>query len=303
MADPSLVTIAFPKPGSVLAGRYVLQAVLGAGRHGTVYLAAHAALAREVAIKVAPPEGARALVAEAASAARVCHPGSVVIHDVGIAPSGDAYVVMERVRGRPLSWIIDEQPLPVIRAISIANQLIAALEAAHDAGVVHGDLTSANVLVDETAAGDRVVVIDYGEATCDAARPPTGVASDIRAAGQVLYEMITGSTEVASTGHKLLPMAVRRPALELPAALDYVVMRALEVDPQRRFPTAEAMRRSLETIDCARVLPRYHRSTVVPVLSAEGSGASRVLARLPARTTPPRRPSQLPDDLLLAPRR
>lgn len=286
------MAIVFPEYGSILAGRYVIEGVLGEGSCGTVYLAAQPALAREVAIKVVHAMHANELAAEAVAAARVGSRGCAAVHDVGVAPNGGFYMVMERVHGRQLSQIVDEEPLPVPRALSIAQQLVAMLEAAHDARVVHGDVRSANILVDETADGDRVTLIDYGHATCDAARPANGVTSDIRAAGIVLYEMVTGHTVIAGPDQRILPMAVRRPDLEIPAALDYAVMRALEPDPQRRFPTAEAMRRSLKTIDCRRVLPSYHRSTPIPTLpTAEGSGASRVpaaTAKSALRTMPRR---------------
>jgi serine/threonine-protein kinase len=286
----------------VLGGRYVIAGLLRAGIRGSVYLAAQPALAREVAIKAVPADRAHSLDREAVAASRVGHPGSITIHDTGRGPGGEAFLVMPHVRGRRLSEIIDEEPVPVVRALAIADQLVAVLEAAHDAGVVHGDLTSTNVLVEETGTGDRVVVIDYSDATYDAARQPTGVSSDIRAVGVLLYEMITGSTGLAWQGGKLLPVAVRRPELEIPAALDYAVMRALEPDAQRRFPTAEAMRRSLKTIDCSRVLPRYHRSTALPRFHAEGSGARRVVPQQQRPVARSRRPSPVPDELLLAPR-
>ena len=240
------MTIAFPSPGSVLAGRYVLQGVLGRGRSGQVHLAAQPALAREVAIKVVCADAAPLLAREAIAAARVRHAGSVIVHDVGVGPGGAGYLVMERVRGRPLAELVAAGPLPLAGALGITEQILGVLEVAHACGVVHGDLTGADLLVEETALGDRVVLFDYGPAVCDAADARPGVAADIRAAGVLLYQMLTGD------------MPSERAELELPPALDYVVTRALEPDLKRRFPTAQAMRRSLGALDRTRMPRPYH---------------------------------------------
>ncbi len=285
-----------PEPGSVLRDSYVLRERLGEGGMGVVYLADQPALARTVAIKILHPALAQnpSLVAafcdEAVAAGQVRHPSSVAIHDIGRTPEGMLYIVMEHLPGRPLGRLVAEETLTVTRALAIADQVLGAIGAAHDAGVVHADIKSDNFIVQELAGEDRVVLIDYGLARFEARGgvpdmvsgtpeylapelvlgEPPDARSDLYAAGILLYELLTGSTPFAGGApldilarhveDVVVPPSLRRPDGSIPPSLDQVVLRALDKDPARRFADADQMRRALKAIVPLRAIPSDART-------------------------------------------
>ncbi len=157
------------EPGRVIAGRYRLLSVLGTGGMGTVWRAHDDVLDRLVAIKeVSPPAEVTSdedqtlrerTLREARIAARLSHPNVVTIYDV--VEDGDRpWIVMELVDARTLRDIVEDGgPLPPPRAAAIGLQLLAALRAAHELGIVHRDVKPGNVLID---AGGRAVLADFG---------------------------------------------------------------------------------------------------------------------------------------------
>lgn len=213
-----------PAPGVTLAGKYVLLDVIGEGGMGTVFEAAHAALARTVAIKVMHRDLAdgqdhvRRFRQEAIAAGRFSHAHSVRILDYDRTPSGHPFLVMELVRGPTLvQYAYDNAPLPLEQVVGLAEQLLGALDAAHAVGVVHGDVKSDNIIVQRGELEPDIKLIDYGLAIVDGVRsepsPGAGsmllvgtpdymapeliaghcpsVASDLYAVGIVLYELLT----------------------------------------------------------------------------------------------------------------
>ena len=145
-------------------GGYRIEALLGAGGMGTVYLAQDNQLGRRVAIKVVDPsrcgrESSRSLLDEARTAAALNHPSICSVH--GLGRIGDEpFIVMEHVAGRPLSSVIpDGTGLPIETAIHYAMQIADALAHAHAHGVIHGDIKSANVMV---APDGRAKILDFG---------------------------------------------------------------------------------------------------------------------------------------------
>lgn len=286
----------------MLRDTYVLRERLGEGGMGVVFLADHPALARTVAIKIlypslaVNPEMARNFCDEAVAASQVHHPGSVEVHDVGRTPEGAPYIVMEHLRGQPLARIIAEQVLSLPRILAIIDQILAAVGAAHDAGVIHADIKSDNFIVEELAGGDRVVLIDYGLARFEARGGVTemvsgtpeylapelvlgdapSVASDLYAVGTILYEMLTGSTPFAGGAASeilarhvedvVVPASLRRPDGCIPPHLDELVLRALDKDPSRRFGDADEMRRCLTSIVPGHAMPSYARAEALAVL-------------------------------------
>ena len=145
----------------VVAGRYHLRSLLGAGGMGAVWLAHDRVLRRAVALKhVASREGDDGnAVREARAAAGIVHPGVVRVHDV--LPGEDGHwIVMEALPGQPMSTVIrDRGRLPVDEVVPIALRLLSALQAIHDAGLVHRDVKPSNVQICD---GDRVVLTDFG---------------------------------------------------------------------------------------------------------------------------------------------
>jgi serine/threonine-protein kinase len=264
---------------------------------GVVFLADQPALGRTVAIKILHPELAsdpslaRRFRDEARAASRVRHAGSVAILDCDVTAGGTPFIVMEHVAGRALGQILGEQELPLRRVLSIADQILRALEAAHACGVIHADVKCDNFLIDERPDGDAVTMIDFGLASLDgiwmssgfvAGTPeylapelirgsPPSIASDLYGAGVILYEMLTGaapftgdtSGEVLSRQlrDEVIAPSLRQPDRGIPPALDEIVLRALAKDPRRRFASAGDFAASLRAVGAlceVPVLPRCH---------------------------------------------
>lgn len=280
-----------PLAGSVLDGKYRLEEWLGEGGMGTVYRATHLLIDRHVAVKVLHPrfvgdESARQRFRrEARAAGRLRHPNAVAVTDFGQTPDGYVYIVMELLEGWALREVLSaEAPLPVERAVSLMTQAAAAVEAAHESGVIHRDLKPGNIFVVQRKNLPPVVkVLDFGIAKLavdnleesDAKNlTQTGVmigtprymspeqcdgekltpASDVYSLGIIFYEMLTGETPF--NGATPLAVALQhsskqpRPPRELlpsiPEELERVVLHALAKKPTERPADAGAFRRELE---------------------------------------------------------
>ena len=249
---------------------YQLGALLGRGGMGQVHVARHRS-GRVVAVKRVRNTlaGDRLVVDRLADEARmlrsVSHPNVVRALDDGTGHDGMPFLVMDRAYGTPLNQVIAQHgPLPRERLIAIASQLLAGLAAIHDAQVVHADLKSHNVLVDDV---DIVTIIDFGlartmtpTATSNdlvagtpaymapemiAGASPT-VTADIYAAATIIYEMLTGSTPYSGHISTILtrqlaesvePPSLRAPGRGISPAIDRVVLRGLEPSPAARYQT------------------------------------------------------------------
>jgi len=152
-----------PLDPHVRLGAFEIVSLLGAGGMGEVYRARDLRLDRDVALKVLPAaaladETARArLLHEARLASRLNHPSVCTIHEVGEA-EGQLYVAMELVDGEPLSGLTAGRALPAERVVRYGRQVADALAHAHERGIIHRDLKSANVVI--TADG-RAKVLDF----------------------------------------------------------------------------------------------------------------------------------------------
>src|SRR3954468_17916324 len=248
----------------LLADRYELREVVGAGGVARVHRAVDHHLERDVAIKVlddeqarsADPSGRDRFLREARSAARLHHPHLVTIYDAG-EDAGELFLVMELVDGQSLAALIAQRaPLPIDEAVSIATQVLDGLSAVHADGVIHRDVKPANVLVDRNG---NVRLTDFGIAkrldeieqsltssgmvvgtpTYLAPEQAVGgrlsMATDIYLVGVVLYEMLTGTRP---TGPDVDPSRVRP---DVPPHVAAAVVRATDVEPRRRFGSAEEM--------------------------------------------------------------
>ena len=267
------------QPGHVLGGRYVILELLGQGGMGAVYKARDREVDRLVALKVIRPELAghpdvlRRFKQELILARQVTHKNVIRIFDLGEA-EGAKFISMEYVDGRDLKSIRAERgKLQPEEASEIIEQVCRALDAAHAEGVIHRDLKPQNIMVDKHG---RVVVMDFGIARSREmpGLTQTGVVvgtpeymspeqakgeeidsrSDLFSLGIILYELLTGKSpyEATSSVAALLKRTRERavPPIKLdpaiPKFLNDIVVRCLEIDPQRRYASAQEILRDLE---------------------------------------------------------
>lgn len=174
-----------PDVGDLVAGKYRILRRLGQGGMGVVFEAEQSPLGRRVALKVlrsAPDdEGALAherFAREAQTAAQLNHPNVVTIHDYGVEGTGQAYLVMELVRGVSMrERLLAEGRLPWEQALAVARDIARALRAAHALGIVHRDLKPENVMWSGEGADARAMVLDFGLAKLRADAADAGTAT------------------------------------------------------------------------------------------------------------------------------
>jgi tetratricopeptide (TPR) repeat protein len=268
-------------PGTLVAGRYRVEELIGVGGMGMVYRARDERLGLPVAVKVLRPELAaegrveERLVRELVLARQVSHKNVVRIHDLG-EEDDLSFLTMDYVEGRSLQEVLREDgPLPAERAVGIARQLAEALAAAHAEAVVHRDLKPANVLLDPAG---RAYVTDFGVARSlggggltrtgrvlgtlaylspeQARGEPVDGRSDLYALGVVLFEMLTGElpfpgetpSEVMAQRLAGAPRTLRRAGLRTSLELDRVLARCLARDPDDRYPDAESLAADLAAL-------------------------------------------------------
>lgn len=159
-----------PAPGDVIAGKYVVQKIVGKGGMGVVVAAKHLALKQTVAIKLLSardsthPDAVRRLLREAELAAALRSDHVVRVHDVGMLEDGSPFLVMEFLVGKDASQILDQRgPLPVAEAVEWVMQTCDAVAEAHASGIVHRDLKPSNLFVITRRDGRAMVkVLDFG---------------------------------------------------------------------------------------------------------------------------------------------
>src|SRR5713226_2993666 len=273
-------------------GPYKIISPLAAGGMGEVYLAQDTRLGRKIALKLLPPDFAkdqhriRRFAQEARAASALNHPNVCVIHEVGKTSDGRHFIAMELIDGITLRERIAKRPLSVDDALVVAEQIAAALVAAHSAGVIHRDIKPENIML---RTDGYVKVLDFGLAKLSESRPglqgineastiahvhtepgtqmgtvrymspehlrerPVDGRADIWSFGVVLHEMITGVTPFeARTRNEIIALILRRQPARLrfsddvPPEFQQLVAKALNKNRAQRYQTVSALAADLK---------------------------------------------------------
>jgi serine/threonine-protein kinase len=329
-------TVADPLVGQVLEGRYRIESRIARGGMATVYVARDIKLGRTIAIKVMHPNLAqdddfvRRFIVEAKSAAALSHPSVVAVYDQG-TDGQHVFLAMEYVPGRTLRDLLTEQGrLGPRQALSLMQPVLAALGAAHRAGLVHRDVKPENVLLTDDG---QVKVADFGLARAETASKQTKTGmiigtvgymapeqvlsgnadsrSDVYAAGIMLFELLTGyqphqAESPLAVAYKHVNEVVPLPSSVLPGIppqLDALIATATNHDPARR--PADANHFLAAVVETDRALPRdidqrmanvtatFHQ----PTMPGPGSHTS-VLPPGMVRHAPPEPPASSADRLI-----
>lgn len=312
--------------------RYRLGDVIGTGGMSEVYRATDSLLGRDVAIKMLRPEMARDVNfrerfrKEAQNSGRLNHPNIVAVYDTGEADEDGMaipYIVMELVHGRTLRDLVREDgPLSPREAAQVLIPVAHALQASHDAGIIHRDVKPANIMITNTG---QVKVMDFGIARAlddstsamtqtsavigtaqylspeQAQGKPADARSDVYALGCVLYEAVTGHAPFEGE----TPFAVAyQHVQEEPNApsesldpdsltptervnLDAVVLTSMAKDPMDRYQSAQEFGADLERMSSGNVTraAQMHIADDEPSAHSQLEDSTRVAAVHPATTT------------------
>ena len=272
--------------GEIIDNRYQLKRVVAAGGMATIYYALDLRLDRPVAVKIMHPHLANdedfvgRFIREAKAAAALAHPNIVAIQDQGWNEGGvpAVFIVMEYIEGFTLRDVIIEQgALGVIESLRYFAPVIAAMSAAHSAGILHRDIKPENILISKDG---RVKIADFGLAkgpqlgatlTVESSvilgsvsylspeqvqRGLSDMRSDVYSLGIVLFEMLTGKKpfdgdspiQIAylHVNENIAAPSTLNPSI--PAELDEIVLKAAANDPDKRFKDAGAMQEQVLTL-------------------------------------------------------
>jgi serine/threonine-protein kinase len=270
--------------GTVLGGKYRIGKKIGSGGIGVVYAAEHTTLGHEVAVKVLRGAAARdgveiaRLRREAIVQVHIDHPNVARVYDLDQMPDGSMYVVMERLHGRSLADKLSRERIVVPGfAVPAFQGVCRALNVAHNKGVIHRDLKPGNIFLCDDGESK---VLDFGMSKMTSAESLTQegytlgtpeymapeqcvganvvAQTDIYALGVVMYEALTGELPIVAESRRELldlhqrqvpvPMRERRPDLDIPEALDAVVMKCLKKRINDRPKTAADLEEMLEAV-------------------------------------------------------
>src|SRR5258708_4068727 len=324
-------------------GRFAISRRLGAGGMGQVYGAEDTTLKRSVAIKRMSP-GAHStdadrkrLLKEAQRASALNHPNIGAIYDV-VEHAGELWVVMEYIEGETLRRRL-KQPISIEEFFAIAAQCCEGLQAAHEKGIIHGDIKPENIML---TPGNRVKILDFGVArrvwrasnpddatksmetmTASGGTPaymapevllqqPDDGRSDLFSIGLVFYEMLGGeqpfqSDSLATTVARIVHVDPP-PLKNVPTPLAAVISRAIAKSPDKRYPTAAALLDDLRRVQQGQkpkgVPQRYRALVALAIFIALSAAlfAYRPLRKLlfSAGTTRSSQPAALPQTEIVA---
>jgi branched-chain amino acid transport system substrate-binding protein len=305
-------------------GKYQVQARLGRGGMGTVYLGYDPLLDRRVAIKVLAPHlvwepgFVERFLQEARAAARLKHRHIVIIYDVGQDQTDRGnwyYFVMEYVEGQTLAQVIKEQgALSPASTLAILRPLADALDYAHSQGVVHRDIKPGNILI---GSSGQVTLTDFGiaRAAQETRLTATGTLmgtpeymspeqargeevdqrTDQYSLGVVAYEMLSGHVPFGgTTPHGVLykqihepPPPIRQARPELPPGLEATLQKALAKEPDERYRTVTAFAEALGQASAGKTVAHLPTVQIVP---GAKSAAPQMATRSHQMARPPVRP-------------
>ncbi|NOY91523.1 MAG: protein kinase [Deltaproteobacteria bacterium] len=298
-----------PLIGQVILDQFRVEERIGEGGMGTVYRAHQTNIDRDVAIKVLRPEllanteAVRRFKREAKVATSLDHPNVVRVYLFGQLPDSRLYLVMEYLRGRPMTELLEAGALPLSRALHLAIQTAQGIGSAHAMGVVHRDVKPENVLVLKRGDDpDFVKVLDFGIARLlwdqhtqatqagtifgtaryispeGAAGEPTDMRSDVYSLGVLTYQLLTGQTPFdGESPVALLMKHIHQPARDLretpsgryvPEPVANVVMRALAKNPDARVDDARRFAAALLEAEArSHMTPGMGRVDETPIIA------------------------------------
>ncbi|HWC99147.1 MAG TPA: protein kinase [Candidatus Sulfopaludibacter sp.] len=275
-------------------GPYRIDGRIGAGGMGEVYRATDKRLGRAVAVKISNEPLLGCVEREARAISALNHPNICTLYDVG--PN---YLVMELLEGEPLNAVVRRGPLPAAEILDIARQVTSALDCAHRQGIIHRDLKPANLF--RTSSGP-VKVLDFGIARYHPEGLPAEAGffvgtpayaspeqlrgeaidarSDLFSLGVVLYELTTGTRPCSAASLGKILSSDRTVTFTPPSRkskgadprLDALILRLLDKEPERRFPSAAATHEAILELQAPRRMP-YRWAAVaalVAVLAVSG---------------------------------
>ncbi len=280
--------VKLPEPGDRIADKYRIDAILGEGGFGRVYLAQTDETARQVAIKVLTPSGTgyphikvRRFLRELKNIAQLSHPNTMTLYDYGRTDEGLLYMVCEYIAGEDLSQLLERRGrLTERETVHILLQTLESLREAHHAGLLHRDIKPDNLRLTHYQGDSLVVkVLDFGIAkSLEGDQPnltatgkvigtprymspeqltgePLTAASDIFSLGLVASDMLLGQT---AGSLRRVAMAQRgiEASDEISEPLRTVVNRMLATDVTRRFQTAEQALHALRSLEPSSLQPR-----------------------------------------------
>ena len=308
-------------------GRYEIRRELGRGTMGIVYEATDPELGRAIALKtvrigftLSPDERelfVKRFLAEARIAARLSHPGIVMVHDVGFdSATGAPFIALELLKGQTLAEIIETTagPLPWREALRITSRVAHALHHAHAHGIVHRDVKPANIML---LPSGEPKLMDFGIAKTETARIKLTVAgqffgtplymapeqalgkavdgrADLFSLGSIAYTLVTGRNAFAADNITRIvarvvhdePAPPRQIVADLPADVDYLLARSLAKDPARRYADGRSLAEDAEDIVAG--APPRHRIGGPSPTEGELDLEALMLGHAGPATAPPR---------------
>jgi hypothetical protein len=281
-------------PRQMIGGRFRIERFLGRGGMGEVYAAFDTVFCEPVALKTLlsttsdNPHAVKRLFAEARLARRISHPNVCRVHDVGVHEEPGRiderlhFLTMEFIEGKRLGQVLRAGPIELGTCLCIARQVLAGLQAAHRAGVLHRDVKSDNIMVTGSGVNAHITITDFGLAQVlnEASRTVAvgrqervgslaymapeqilghdlGPETDVFGFGAVLFEMLCGRLPFSTEGDCPRDIALRRLTEHAPPAssfradisptLDTVVRKCLELRREHRFKSAAEVLEALES--------------------------------------------------------